>query len=134
MYPRGAFSINGFPVVPGDTISAEVKFQGRGTYLLTISNVTRDATYSTKQRLNSAKNGSAEWIVEAPWSGGVLPLADFGTIQLSACSATIDGHTGPLGDWSSSADAITMASGSTTKATPSSLTTSDSFSVTWSHE
>src|SRR5262245_4854442 len=134
MYPHWAFLINNFPVVPGDTISAEVKVTGRGKYLLSITNVTRSKTFSTTQRMMSAANGSAEWVVEAPWSGGVLPLANFGTVTFSACSATIDGVHRSLNDAALTPDPITMVNGSTNKAVPSYPLTTDGFTVDWNHE
>jgi hypothetical protein len=134
MYPRSAYLIKNFPVEAGDQITAEVKSLGRGSYQLSITNATKNKTFTTKQKSGSAKNGSAEWVVEAPWSGGVLPLADFGTVSFTGCQATIDGVTRYLGDaaWTST-DAITMASGSTDKAVPSSAS-AGAFSVTWFHE
>ena len=53
-----------------------------------------------------AKLSSAEWIVEAPSSSGVLPLANFGsasfghvfTRQSGTCDATVSGIGGPTGN------------------------------------
>ena len=50
---------------------------------------------------------SAEWIVEAPWSSGVLPLTDFisasfgqhYTRQTGTCYATVNGKTGAIGSF-----------------------------------
>ncbi len=44
--------------------------------------------FSTTQEAN-AKRRSAEWIVEAPSLGGVLSLANFGTVQFTNASAHI---------------------------------------------
>src|SRR5262249_21755828 len=35
---------------------------------------------------------SADWIEEAPYSGGVLPLADFGIVPFLAGAASSNGH------------------------------------------
>jgi hypothetical protein len=66
-------------------------------------------------------------IAEAPSSGGVLPLADFGSVGFSA--ATVNGK--PIGSFNP--DPITMVSGSTVKASTSTVSGGTSFSVTWKH-
>ena len=142
MYPKWGYEIVGFPVNPRDTISASVEYTSNGAFKLTITNVTKNVTFSTTQRSPSAQRLSAEWIEEAPWSGGVLPLANFGKVDFSGCSATMNGHKGPIDDSAWTFDAITMAtSDGTPKAVPSSVLTdkkgtppTSSFSVTWKHE
>src|SRR5438093_1139908 len=65
---------------------------------------------------------------------GILPLADFGTVSFSACTAIVSGTPGTIGSFGSSVQVITMVSNSgAVKAQPSSLSGSggDSFSVTW---
>ena len=129
MYPKFPVNLSN-PVSPGDHISAEVKYNGSGKFTLTISDSTRGWTFSTNQTSRKAKLGSAEWIAEAPSSsGGVLPLANFGSVSFSNCTAnglSISSNPNP--------DAITMASGVTTKAVPSGLGGGGtSFSVTWKH-
>jgi hypothetical protein len=64
----------------------------------------------------------------------VDPLADFGTVTFTDCSATINGITGPISDFNW--DAITMltTSGAAVRAVPSGLSGDGSgFSVTWKH-
>jgi len=136
MYPKGSFLIKNFPVNPGDTISAEVKTSNGNSFTLSIANLTRNVRYSTTQRCNKAQCSSAEWVMEAPWSGGVLPLADFGRIDFSGCSATVNGITGSIGNPAWQYDAMTMAtSGGTVKALPTVLSPDgSSFSVIWYHE
>ncbi len=135
IYPKFAYRILNFPVQPGDTISAEVKYIGNTRFTLTIANLSRNVTFSTTQR-HKAQRSSAEWIVEAPYSGGILPLADFGTVTLTRCSATLSGHVGSIGDPAWQYDAITMADpDGTIKDQPSSLSSDGtSFSVTWQSE
>src|SRR5207253_2086876 len=43
MYPSGAYLISGFPVNPGDSISAQVQYEGNGVFQLTINNTTHRA-------------------------------------------------------------------------------------------
>lgn len=118
------------PVAPGDHFSATVTSDGRGSFTLTLSDTTRGWTQTTTARLKSAKLASAEVIAEAPSSsGGVLPLADFGSVGFSG--ATVNGA--PLTSSTPGIDPITMAAGSTMKAQPSSLS-NGSFSVAWTHQ
>jgi hypothetical protein len=129
MYPKASvnLSTSSYPVRPGDTLSAEVSVSG-STFTLKMSS-SRGWTFTTTQNSHKAKRGSAEWIAEAPSSGGILPLADFGTVDFSSCTAngiSISSNPNP--------DAITMAANGVTKAVPSSLGSGgESFSVTWKH-
>ena len=128
MYPKFPVNLSG-TVRPGDHLSASVTTNGSGTFTLTITDSTRGWTYSTNQRLKRATLSSAEVIAEAPSSsGGVLPLANFGTVSFSGAKA--NGTT--LTSSTPGIDAITMKSGSTVKAQPGNIS-SGSFSVTWKH-
>jgi len=130
MYPK--FPVNlSYPVAPGDALSASVSTNGSGNFTLTISDSTQHWSFTTNQRLKKARLGSAEWIAEAPsGAGGVLPLADFGTVTFTNCTAnglSISNNPNP--------DPITMVTNNNqVKAAPSSLNSSGtSFSVTWYH-
>lgn len=132
MYPKFPvnLSTSTYPVAPGDSLSAKVSTDGQGHFTLTIKNATRGWTVTTNQTSKKARLGSAEWIAEAPsGSGGVLPLAKFGTVNFTNCTAnglSISSNPNP--------DAITMSSNGTVKAQPSSLGSGGtSFSVTWQH-
>jgi hypothetical protein len=128
MYPKYPVNLRN-PVQPGDHMTASVTTDGSGRFTLTISDSTRNWTYSTTQRLQSAKLASAEVIAEAPSSsGGVLPLANFGTVSFSGASA----NGALLSSSTPGLDPITMQSGSTVKAQPSSIG-NGSFSVAWKH-
>jgi Peptidase A4 family len=130
-HPSNTISTSTYPVHVGDTLTAEVHYNGSNSYTLSMTNSTRGWTFSTNQTSSSGKRGSAEWIAEAPStsSGSLLPLANFGTVQFSNCTANnsaISANPNP--------DAITMGSGGTTKATTSGLNGAGSgFSVTWKH-
>lgn len=128
MYPK--FPVNlSRPVTPGDTMTASVTTDGRGNFTLTISDTTRGWTNTTSARLKSAKLSSAEVIAEAPSSsGGVLPLANFGTASFTAAKA----NGSLLTSTTPNIDPITMANGSTVKAQPGSIS-GGAFSVTWKH-
>ena len=118
------------PVGAGDRMSASVTTNGSGSFTLTLSNTSRGWTQTTSARLKSARLASAEVIAEAPSSsGGVLPLADFGTVGFGSAKAngvTLTSSTPGL-------DPITMSSGNTVKASPSGMS-SGSFSVTRKHQ
>ncbi len=130
MYPKFPVNLSN-PVSPGDSMSASVTTNGSGSFTLTITDNSRGWSFTTNQTSKKARLGSAEWIAEAPSSsGGVLPLADFGTVSFTNCLAnglSISSNPNP--------DAITMVtSGGTVKAQPSGLGSGGtSFSVTWHH-
>jgi hypothetical protein len=106
-----------------------VTTNGSGSFTLTITDSTQGWTNTTNARLKRAQLASAEVIAEAPSSsGGVLPLANFGTVSFSG--ATVNGSV--LTSSTPHLDAITMQSGSTVKAQPGSMS-NGSFSVAWKH-
>jgi hypothetical protein len=148
MYPNYAYEIVNFPVVPLDVITAQVEYTGTQTvkvgrrsetvetFTLTLTNVTQDVSFSISEQIQSAQRRSAEWIMEAPSSYTVLPLADFGVVNFFGCEATLNGVTGPIGDTAWQNDPLTMETRSgVAKAVPSALTSGGSaFSVTWEHQ
>lgn len=86
MYPKMSKTIRGFVVQPGDTITASVTYSG-GKFILTMTSSYNNQTFTITQKANrQMERSSAEWIMEAPWSGGVLPLANFGAIDFTNCS------------------------------------------------
>lgn len=127
MYPKFPSNYSN-PVSPGDKMTATVTTNGTGSFTLKISDGTK-WTQTTTARLKSAKLASAEVIAEAPSSsGGVLPLANFGTVSFSG--ATVNGTT--LSSSTPGIDPITMQSGSTVKAQPGTIS-GGAFSVAWKH-
>ena len=128
MYPNPSFSF-GSTINAGDTISASVTFSGTRSYTLKLSDVTRGWTSTTTKSLSGAPRSSAEVIIEAPCctnSGGILPLANFGTVHLS--NSLVNGSS--IGSFSP--DQITMVNNSgADKDTVSALSGGTSFSATW---
>lgn len=124
MYPAAPVNYSN-TVLPGDLLSASVTTNGTGSFTLVLTDQTQSWSITQQKSLSSAKLFSAEVIAEAPSSGKVLPLADFGTIDFT--SAMANGQ--PIGN--ESPNEITMASGSTVKAQPSALSSGENFSVTW---
>ncbi len=140
-YPHPSKVISSVAVHPGDVMSADVLYTG-GRFTVTIQDVTTGASAHASAKVNSAQRSSAEWIAEAPSSsGGILPLADFGTVSFgtdytgvaSTCTATIAGVTGAIGSFGSNVQSISMVTSSgALKASPASLSMDGtSFSVTW---
>ncbi|HUA21453.1 MAG TPA: G1 family glutamic endopeptidase [Bryobacteraceae bacterium] len=155
-YPQNAYLVE-FPraVQPGDVITASVKASGNGggrlgghRFTVTLTDVTRDETFSTTSSVSGAKQSSAEWIAETPCcesSGSVLPLADFGTVNYGAdftsaantAYATVGNTTAPIGKFGANVQEITMVTDTTPSATmaqPSGLSKDGtSFSVAWAN-
>jgi hypothetical protein len=141
-YPHWSYGISLSPqIAPGDKISAEVTAGAGGLFTVSLTNVTTGQSFSTSVKMNSAQRSSAEWIAEAPWSGGVLPLADFGAAEygvnytsvVNTSYATVSGRTGPIGSFglpdasNSPVQEITMVTSSgASKAAPTSLSTDGS--------
>ena len=128
MYPKYPVNLRG-TVRPGDKMTASVTTSGSGRFTLRSSDSTQGWTNTTNARLKSAKLASAEVIAEAPYiSGGVLRLANFGTVELlrrqgqRRLAHQLDPRHRSDHD----------APGSTVKAQPGSIS-SGSFSVTWRH-
>jgi hypothetical protein len=76
-------------VEPGDQMTASLacivncKSNAIQVWTLTMQDLTRGWKFS-KNLFYASSLLSVEWIVEAPFSGSVLPMADFGTATLSA--------------------------------------------------
>lgn len=134
MYPHAMVTAN-LSVTPGDSITASVQYSSANTYTLVLTDNTTGNSYTTSQRLSGASRESAEWIAEAPSSYSVLPLADFGTVNFTGSSATLNTTTGTISDTAWQNDDIQMLlNAKTPKATPSALSVGGSaFSVTWEH-
>ncbi len=135
MYPHYAYYA-GVSVKPGDSLNATVTYQSpsrnnffRGNYFtLKIANLTTNRSFSTTQRLSGTQRSSAEVIVEAPWSGTTLPLANYGTANFTASTA----NGLPMGNFAK-IDPLTMINPSGAKSTPGAFDISKlSFSTTWS--
>ena len=152
-YPSPMYQITSMQVNPGDKISATVKYTGSSTskgffrrttstFSISISDTTTGKSFSTSASVANAARTSAEWIAEAPSSsGGVLPLANFGTGYLGSdytsvtgtCYCSLGGTSAPIGSFGSAVQSITMVSKSgAVKASTSGLSTDGtSFTATW---
>jgi hypothetical protein len=141
-YPNPSFNISSLTIKPGDHISASVTYSG-SEFTITIADETTGKSYSKSATVSGAKRSSAEWIAEAPCCtarGGILPLADFGTVLFGEDSTGVGGTnaatdsttSGNIG-LSSSIEQINMArkNGTVEDTTTGLSGDGTSFSVTW---
>jgi hypothetical protein len=126
MYPADPVYFSN-PVEPGDSISASVTFSGTETYTLVLTDHTQGWTQTITKNESGLDRSSAEVITEAPSSeSGVLPLADFGTVNYSGSTA----NGSSMGTQSPTSIVMIDNSGNE-KDTTSSISSSGAFSNTW---
>jgi hypothetical protein len=140
-YPHLSYTVNSVPVKPGDVISAQVSSDANGRFTVTLTDITTGGSFSTSAKMPSAKRSSAEWITEAPSSGGITPLADFSVAYYGnqytgvahTCFTKVGSTTGAIGSFGSNVFEIQMVDNAgAPEATPSSLSgKGSSFSVAW---
>jgi len=117
-------------VKPGDQFNATVTYEGSNKFSLYIDDSTRGWSHTTTVTVRGAARSSAEVIVEAPCctnSGGILPLTDFGTVNITSSMANgaAIGNAGGLTE-------IYMAdSEGRAEDSVSSLSGGENFSATW---
>ena len=81
--PAAETIIPSLTIHPGDTMSASVKNTSGNKWVISITDVTTGKTFSINKTYNGPGT-SAEWIQEAPSSGGgVLPLAHYSETEFS---------------------------------------------------
>lgn len=127
MYPQGSNDYTN-TVKAGDTIFESVTFSGTSTYKLVLEDETRGWTKTTTVSASGDARSSAEVIAEAPYSGGVLPLADFGTVTFNG--SLVNGSN--LSSFSPTA--INMVSSSGAAEATTSAFSGDNFHITWNSE
>jgi hypothetical protein len=77
----------------GDTVSSTVSYS-RGVATFVVCNQTLRRCVNITQRPSVAPSADAEWIVERPTVGGVLPqLADFGSVTFTRPTFTVSRTT-----------------------------------------
>jgi hypothetical protein len=140
-YPHPSFMITSVSIKVGHMISAEVSADAKGVFTVTLTDISTGNTFGGSSKIPSAAQSSAEWIAEAPSSGGVLPLADFGLVEYGqdytgvsqTCDAKIGGPTfGPIGSLPGNVEITMVSSSGATEALPSGLSEDgSSFSVGW---
>ena len=100
-YPSPALEIVGLPINDNDlfTVSVTLTNSVTGQFRSVITNVTHNVSYTVPSRYTINRNAqcaSAEWIVEAPYENGILPLAPYGTITWTACQANVNNVVGAI--------------------------------------
>ncbi len=126
----------------GNVIVVYVNYTGSSnTFTATVKDLNTTQAFSNTTTVSGAARSSAEWIAEAPSSStGILPLADFGTVQFGngytnvmgsnhASNATISGSISAF----PTIYQINMVNNfGSTKASTSTLSSDGtSFTVTW---
>jgi hypothetical protein len=129
MYPNPSVSYSN-TVRPGDHFNASVTYTGSNHFSLFIQDSTQGWSHTTTGTLAGAPRSSAEVIVEAPCctaSGGILPLANFGTVHVTGSLA----NGSAIGNAGGVTQIIMIDSAGRDKDTVSSLTSGENFSATW---
>ena len=129
MYPNPSVSYSN-TVRPGDHFNASVTYTGSNQFSLFIQDTTQGWSHTTVGTLAGAARSSAEVIVEAPCctaSGGILPLADFGTVSITGSTA----NGSALGNAGGVTQIIMVDNSGLDKDTVSSLSGGENFSATW---
>ena len=115
-------------VKAGDTIVEEVIYEGSNKYEMYIADSTQGWSHTTTKTSSGDARSSAEVIAEAPYSNGVLPLANFGTVTFN--SSTVNGSSLSA----SNPVSIDMDTTSgTVKASTGSLS-GGTFAIAWKHQ
>jgi len=127
--PAASIVIRSFVVNPGDVITASLvcanKCSGTQSWKLSMTDETTGKSWSHVVGYQASRM-SAEWIEEAPYSGGILPLADFGTANFSASTANNAAANLSKGD----SIVMTNPAGETSNVSGLS-TTLDGFNACW---
>lgn len=130
MYPASPVYFTN-TVEPGDDMSASVTFSGTDTYTLVLTDSTQDWTQTITKTESGLARESAEVITEAPSSSsGVLPLADFGTVDYTAATDVKSSTSSSMGTQSPINITMVDSSGADKDST-SSISAAGAFSNTW---
>src|SRR5208283_3477067 len=129
MYP-GPSETYSNTVRAGDHFNASVTYKGSNEFSLYIADTTQGWSHTTVASLAGAARSSAEAIVEAPCctaSGGILPLTDFGTVNITGSMA----NGAALGNAGGVTQIIMIDNAGRDKDSVSSLLSEENFSATW---
>jgi hypothetical protein len=85
MYPAAPHYFSN-PASAGDTIDASVTFKAPHSYTLTLKDVTKGWTHTETKTLSSAKNASAEAVIEGPGGYPTFPNG------VTFTDITVNGH------------------------------------------
>jgi hypothetical protein len=109
MYPAPQVVLTGCALAPGVPVHAEVSYVSGSTFALTLTVNGINCSPGTVVAPGTPSRSSAEWIAEAPATGGHFwPLTDFQSVAYANASVTGNGTSGVLGASSWSHDSIAM--------------------------
>ncbi len=133
-YPAASVNYSN-TVKAGDQFTATVTWVSGDEFSLYIDDVTEGWSHTTDVDVSGAARSSAEVIAEAPcctFSGGILPLTDFGTVNFSGSTVTpTSGSSEAIGSAPGVTEIIMVDNFGRDKDTVSSLTDGENFSCTW---
>jgi hypothetical protein len=98
LLPADSVTIDSLTISPGDQMQASVSLTDPNTNLwsISISDLTTNQSFQNTFVYNSSKS-SADYVIERPDINNVVSnLADFGTVSLSNCEATLSSQTGVI--------------------------------------
>jgi hypothetical protein len=137
--PKAGVTITSVPISPSDHMAAQVDYAGDSEFIVTITNQTTGATYTTSAAVPSAQRTSAEWIAEL----NGYNLSDYGTVYFGddfthvsgTNQATNAANSGAIGAFKENVRASVIVTGkdnSADLAVPGFLSIDgSSFTVTW---
>jgi hypothetical protein len=117
-------------VRPGDHFNATVTYAGSNKFSLYIDDSTQGWSHTTTVTVRGAARSSAEVIVEAPCctnSGGILPLTDFGTVNITGSTA----NGAAIGNAGGLTEIVMQDSQGRNEDSVSALSSGENFSATW---
>ena len=130
MYPGPSENYSN-TVRAGDHFNATVTFVSGEKFSLYIADTTRGWSHTTTASLTSTPSlSSAEVIVEAPcctFSGGILPLTDFGTMSFTGSTA----NGSAIGNAGGVTEIVMIDNEGRDKDSITSLSSGENFSATW---
>src|SRR5580704_11404968 len=130
MYPGPSENYSN-TVRAGDHFNATVTWLSGDSFSLFIQDTTQGWSHTTDASLTSTPaRSSAEVIVEAPCctnSGGILPLTDFGTVNITSSMA----NGAAIGNAGGLTEIIMIDNEGRDKDTVSALSGGENFSATW---
>jgi hypothetical protein len=107
-----------------------VTYEGSNEFSLYIADTTQGWSHTTIASLAGAARSSAEVVVEAPCctsDGGILPLTDFGTVNITGSEA----NGSAIGNAGGLTEIIMIDNEGRDKDTVSSLSGGENYSATW---
>ncbi len=103
LLPADSVTIGSLTISPGDQMKASLSLTDPNTnqWLMSISDLTTNQSFQNTFVYNSSRS-SADYVIERPDINKVISnLADFGTVSLSNCEATLSSQTGVINSFPS---------------------------------